>query len=66
MKIKLNGKEAEIETGLSVDALLAGMAVVPKAALVELNLKVLRRESWKKTALKEGDAVEVFSFVTGG
>ncbi|MDA8131229.1 MAG: sulfur carrier protein ThiS [Elusimicrobia bacterium] len=66
MKIRLNGKEAEIGTGLTVDALLAGMAVVPKAALVELNLKVLRRESWQKTALKEGDAVEVFSFVTGG
>lgn len=66
MKIKLNGREAEIETSLTVDALLAGMAVVPKAALVELNLKVLRRENWKKTALKDGDAVEVFSFVTGG
>ena len=65
-RIKLNGKDTEIESGLTVAALLRGMDVRPKSALVELNLRVLSPENWKKTALNDGDTVEIFSFVTGG
>jgi sulfur carrier protein len=66
MRIKLNGRDAEIKDGTTVAALLRGMKADPKSALVELNLKVLARAGWKRTALRNGDAVEVFSFVTGG
>ena len=66
MRIKLNGRDAEIKDGSTVAALLRGMKTDPKSSLVELNMKVLRPAGWKKTALQDGDAVEVFSFVTGG
>lgn len=66
MRIKLNGNGKEITSGTTVAALLRAMKADPKNALVELNRKVLRPAGWEKTALKDGDAVEVFSFVTGG
>ncbi len=66
MRIKLNGRDAEIKDGSTVAALLRGMKTDPKSSLVELNMKVLRPAGWKETALQDGDAVEVFSFVTGG
>lgn len=66
MRIKFNGSDREVASGTTVAALLRAMKADQKNALVELNLKVLRPAGWKKTALKDGDAVEVFSFVTGG
>lgn len=66
MKIKLNGKVMKARKGLTVSALLrAGKARRPPG-IVALNLRALCPEKWEKTALRDGDSVEVFSFMTGG
>lgn len=66
MKIKLNGKVMKARKGLTVSALLrAGKALRPPV-IVALNLRILRPEKWEQTALRDGDSVEMFSFITGG
>ena len=38
----------------------------PKRVAVELNLDILPKSQYESTVLKDGDSVEVVSFVGGG
>lgn len=69
MKIKVNGKETELE--LSKDnALLSKtlelMGYRANTIIVELNNLIINSESWDNVFLKEGDSLEIVSIVGGG
>jgi thiamine biosynthesis protein ThiS len=64
--IVLNGREHETPAGASVLALLETLGVAPGRIAVELNGRVLRREDFARSALRDGDRVEVVRFVGGG
>ncbi len=65
MRIKLNGENQTIEEGITLLALLEGRKLSPKKVAVELNRRLLRMEKYA-TPLKEGDEVEIVTFVGGG
>lgn len=65
MVLKVNGKELNAEAGLTVDGLLAGRSGRGKV-VVALNRTVLPDSLWEKTALKEGDVLEIFTLFGGG
>ncbi len=66
MLIRLNGEPYEIETPLSVAALLTRIEVDCRRVAVERNLVVLKRGELESTLVEEGDEIEIVNFVGGG
>ncbi|MEE9524292.1 MAG: sulfur carrier protein ThiS [Thermodesulfovibrionales bacterium] len=65
MKIRLNGEEYDTKAG-TVSSLLEEIDIVPERVAVELNLKIIKKDKYDRTDIKEGDEIEVVSFVGGG
>ncbi|NOX20879.1 MAG: sulfur carrier protein ThiS [Nitrospirae bacterium] len=66
MKIKLNGKEYELEREITVSDLLKKLDIHPQSVAVEVNLNIIKKQYYDKTFIKDGDHVEIVSFVGGG
>jgi sulfur carrier protein len=63
--VKINGKELNI-AGKTVAEYLATTNYDPKRIAVERNGDIVPKAQYGETVLKEGDSVEVVSFVGGG
>ena len=66
IKIKLNGKDKEINDRVSISRFLEELKINPEGVVVELNLQVLNKVKYGATNLKAGDNVEIINFVGGG
>lgn len=66
MQIVVNGEVQEIVSGCTVLQLLENQAVILKAAVVELNGKILTQEHWQSTFLHADDSLEILIFMGGG
>ena len=66
IRIRLNGKDREIEDGLSVRGLLESLELNPALIVVELNREILDRERYQETPVDSDDVVELVHFVGGG
>jgi len=66
MKVKVNGKVEEIEENMSVLDLLKSKNVEPRMVAVEVNSRMIEREEYATTVLKEGDEIEFLYFMGGG
>ena len=65
MTLTINGERREVTDGLSVSALVTQLGVRGRVA-VELNGEVLRQAQHPEIALRDGDTLEVVTFVGGG
>jgi sulfur carrier protein len=65
MQTVVNGETVDLPDGLDVNGLIARHKLTPEKVAVELNRRLLRREKYD-TALKEGDQIEIVTFVGGG
>ena len=65
MTLVVNGVRREVTDGLTVAALVAELAIRGRVA-VELNGEVLRQAQHPEVHLRDGDALEVVTFVGGG
>ncbi len=65
MKLTVNGEAREVPDGETVRALVLRYNLTPEKVAVELNRRLLRTSKYD-TALKEGDEVEIVTFVGGG
>jgi thiamine biosynthesis protein ThiS len=63
--LTINGERREVSDGLTVSALVTQLGVRGRVA-VELNGEVLRQAQHPEIALRDGDALEVVTFVGGG
>ena len=63
--VKINGEELNI-AGKTVAEYLATTNYDPKRIAVERNGDIVPKAQYSETVLKEGDSVEVVSFVGGG
>ena len=66
VNIHLNGEPREFADGLTLQSLIATLALEPTRVAIELNRSVVRRNQWAATVLQEGDQVEIVHFVGGG
>jgi sulfur carrier protein len=67
MKLFINGKEEQASDDLTVVQLLKEKNVeMPDMVTVELNGKILKREQFETTKVKENDKVEFLYFMGGG
>ena len=65
MKFTLNGNSRDLPEGMTIHSLLSDLKLTPDKVAVELNRRLVRSEKYD-TPLKEGDVVEVVTFVGGG
>lgn len=66
MRISVNGEPREVNDGLTVLELLQTLSVVQARVAVEVNAEVVRKARHAEHRLREGDKVEVVTFVGGG
>ncbi|MBI5025534.1 MAG: sulfur carrier protein ThiS [Nitrospirae bacterium] len=66
MMIRLNGSVTEFEDGFTVGRLLKSMNIEPMRVAVEVNLEVIKKQNYQEHRLKDGDSIEIVSFVGGG
>lgn len=67
MNIILNGKNIEVNDKKSLqDFLNTNIKSLPPYFVVELNNKIIYKEQYSKILLKEGDMIELATFVGGG
>lgn len=66
MQIKVNGELHAAEAGATVADLLRQLDIQPERVAVELNLHVLDRQEFGRRELRDGDQVEILSFIGGG
>ncbi|MBI5379356.1 MAG: sulfur carrier protein ThiS [Nitrospirae bacterium] len=66
MKVFINGKPDELDEVMTIARLLERRKARPEIVSVEVNDRILQREEYAKTILREGDAVEIVFFMGGG
>ena len=66
IQVQVNGKEREVQSGLSVHELVESFDLNPLLIVVKLNREILSRDQFKDIHVSEGDAVELVHFVGGG
>jgi len=65
MIIKVNGTDRDTPTGATIRSLLADLKLTPEKVAIELNRRLVRADRYD-AELKEGDEVEIVTFVGGG
>ncbi len=65
MNIKLNGESINTNS-LSLMELVLEKGFEPKVLVAEVNFKVIKKKAWENLNLRDGDSIELLSFVGGG
>jgi thiamine biosynthesis protein ThiS len=65
MKVTVNGDASELAEGTTLRELVKQFNLTPEKVALELNRRLVRSEKYD-TGLKEGDEVEIVTFVGGG
>ncbi len=66
MQVQVNGERRDCRAGSTVGDLLRELEIKTERVAVELNLEILDRKEFDHRGLKEGDRVEILSFIGGG
>ncbi|HOO16473.1 MAG: sulfur carrier protein ThiS [Phycisphaerae bacterium] len=66
MKVTINGQARTFEQPLTIAELLAQLEVHPLRVAIEVNEQLVRRADFAATQIREGDRIEVVTFVGGG
>ena len=66
IQITLNGNPEGLEEGTTLSQLLESKGVKAPRVAVELNRRILRREEYPSTEIRDGDRLEVVTLVGGG
>lgn len=66
MKIKLNGQSKELGQPTNLQGVIKHYCPDHNRVVAELNGEIIKSPSWEQTQLKDGDNVELVSFVGGG
>jgi thiamine biosynthesis protein ThiS len=65
VKIRVNGDEREVPDGQTLRALVGSHNLKPEKVAIELNRRLARADKYD-LPLKDGDEVEIVTFVGGG
>jgi len=65
-QIQVNGEPRRAHLGATVAQLLRELEIRPDRVAVELNLQILDHQDFERRPLREGDRVEIISFIGGG
>ena len=66
MQVTINGQAETLDEAISVSGLLALRKLEPVRVAVEINEGVVRRRTFAETMIRDGDRIEIVTFVGGG
>ena len=66
MQVFVNSKQQPLEENATVAALLEILGLTQRRVAVEVNTELVTKNEWAQFKLKDGDRVEIVSFVGGG
>ncbi|MFC7309119.1 sulfur carrier protein ThiS [Streptomyces monticola] len=66
VSLSVNGEPRSLAAGTTLDALVAGFSTAPSGVAAAVNETVVPRGEWPRTALRDGDRVEILTAVQGG
>ena len=66
MNIRINGREESVGKILNIECLIREKGLSPDKIVVEYNRRIAAKEEWPHITVREGDAIEIISFVGGG
>ncbi|HUW55012.1 MAG TPA: sulfur carrier protein ThiS [Planctomycetota bacterium] len=66
MKLQVNGEARELEDGLTLARFIAGLELGKVRVAVERNFDIVPRDQYVDTVLRDGDRLEIVTFVGGG
>jgi thiamine biosynthesis protein ThiS len=66
MKIVVNGEARTATEEMTIAALLRELEILHERVAVEVNRQILDRRNFEQQRLKDGDQVEIISFIGGG
>jgi sulfur carrier protein len=66
MIITLNGEKKDIPDNITIVGLLEFLRIQHQRVAVELNTEIVKKDKYGETSIKEGDSLEVVSFMGGG
>lgn len=66
MRITINGQAENLDGAMSVADLLARRNIEPVQVAVEINEDIVPRRTLAETMIRDGDRIEIVTFVGGG
>jgi len=66
LQLTINGETRAFESVADVAALVGALGLDTRKVAVERNLEIVPRSAYAKTALADGDRIEIVAFVGGG
>ena len=66
MQLTVNGEIRAFQGVADVAALVIALGLDTKKVAVELNLEIVPRSAYGRTALSDGDRIEIVHFIGGG
>lgn len=66
MKLFVNGESMEFENGKNIAEILEILGVESQIFAITLNAKLVKKEDYAHTILKDGDKIEMLQFMGGG
>jgi thiamine biosynthesis protein ThiS len=66
IQIQVNGQSRAWRAGATVGELLRELEITSERVAVELNLEILDRNEFDHRGIKDGDRLEILSFIGGG
>jgi sulfur carrier protein len=66
MNLTVNGDNRAFDSALDVAGLVAALGLDARKVAVERNLEIVPRSAYGKTALADGDRIEIVHFIGGG
>jgi sulfur carrier protein len=66
LSVRVNGELRDVPPGTTLDTLVAGFSAAPSGVAAAVNETVVPRTRWPRTALCDGDRVEILTAVQGG
>jgi sulfur carrier protein len=66
MNLTVNGEDRSFRALASLSDLVAELGLDARKVAVERNLEIVPRSAYGKTALADGDRIEIVHFIGGG
>ena len=66
MNITINGTAQQLTSAKNLSDIVSTFCKQPKHVITELNGTIIPSDQWAGTALQDGDALELVTFVGGG
>jgi sulfur carrier protein len=66
VQIQVNGESRRLSDGATVAGLLRELDIRLDRVAVELNLEIVDRDDFEMRQLRDGDHIEILSFIGGG